>query len=108
MPLEMHARRPHQQRNPHRFLVHMSFVDQAMLPKAKTVVTHINYHRVFRKSVFSQVIQHTANALVKGQQRFQVSPVKVLKNNGPMRSEEHTSELQSLMRISYTVFCLKK
>src|SRR3546814_9159160 len=26
----------------------------------------------------------------------------------PMRSEEHTSELQSLMRISYAVFCLKK
>src|SRR3546814_3647919 len=34
-------------------------------------------------------------------------------NKGPdlrdvMRSEEHTSELQSLMRISYAVFCLKK
>src|SRR3546814_4404348 len=27
---------------------------------------------------------------------------------GGMRSEEHTSELQSLMRISYAVFCLKK
>src|SRR3546814_1843415 len=27
---------------------------------------------------------------------------------GKMRSEEHTSELQSLMRISYAVFCLKK
>src|SRR3546814_7108850 len=27
---------------------------------------------------------------------------------GPMRLEEHTSELQSLMRISYAVFCLKK
>src|SRR3546814_9671342 len=26
----------------------------------------------------------------------------------PRRSEEHTSELQSLMRISYDVFCLKK
>src|SRR3546814_2862325 len=26
----------------------------------------------------------------------------------PCRSEEHTSELQSLMRISYAVFCLKK
>src|SRR3546814_1782524 len=26
---------------------------------------------------------------------------------GVMRSEEHTSELQSLMRISYAVFCLK-
>src|SRR3546814_4779920 len=28
--------------------------------------------------------------------------------NGVTRSEEHTSELQSLMRISYAVFCLKK
>src|SRR3546814_3459074 len=26
----------------------------------------------------------------------------------PLRSEEHTSELQSLMRTSYAVFCLKK
>src|SRR3546814_1177300 len=30
------------------------------------------------------------------------------KDGGPIRSEEHTSELQSLMRISYAVFCLKK
>src|SRR3546814_6366840 len=29
-------------------------------------------------------------------------------NARPDRSEEHTSELQSLMRISYAVFCLKK
>src|SRR3546814_8571167 len=28
--------------------------------------------------------------------------------SGIVRSEEHTSELQSLMRISYAVFCLKK
>src|SRR3546814_1641479 len=28
--------------------------------------------------------------------------------HSPARSEEHTSELQSLMRISYAVFCLKK
>src|SRR3546814_5974074 len=28
--------------------------------------------------------------------------------SGVTRSEEHTSELQSLMRISYAVFCLKK
>src|SRR3546814_6476868 len=34
----------------------------------------------------------------------------VKKTNGRagIRSEEHTSELQSLMRISYAVFCLKK
>src|SRR3546814_5952980 len=31
-----------------------------------------------------------------------------VQRNGDLRSEEHTSELQSLMRISYAVFCLKK
>src|SRR3546814_2829288 len=31
-----------------------------------------------------------------------------VQETGPQRSEEHTSELQSLMRISYAVFCLKK
>src|SRR3546814_1317827 len=32
----------------------------------------------------------------------------VVASQGGLRSEEHTSELQSLMRISYAVFCLKK
>src|SRR3546814_10916754 len=32
----------------------------------------------------------------------------MLPRQNPGRSEEHTSELQSLMRISYAVFCLKK
>src|SRR3546814_3711061 len=35
-------------------------------------------------------------------------PVHVRVPVGDPRSEEHTSELQSLMRISYAVFCLKK
>src|SRR3546814_19052003 len=34
--------------------------------------------------------------------------LKLLEKNVIERSEEHTSELQSLMRISYAVFCLKK
>src|SRR3546814_9474982 len=34
--------------------------------------------------------------------------MKVRGINPAQRSEEHTSELQSLMRISYAVFCLKK
>src|SRR3546814_6727733 len=34
--------------------------------------------------------------------------VAVEQLDGVMRSEEHTSELQSLMRSSYAVFCLKK
>src|SRR3546814_6389111 len=33
---------------------------------------------------------------------------KVKRTDATIRSEEHTSELQSLMRISYAVFCLKK
>src|SRR3546814_1042838 len=33
---------------------------------------------------------------------------RMLASRRRMRSEEHTSELQSLMRISYAVFCLKK
>src|SRR3546814_3705517 len=36
-----------------------------------------------------------------------LNPTGSFKDRG-MRSEEHTSELQSLMRISYAVFCLKK
>src|SRR3546814_3412518 len=39
--------------------------------------------------------RHAERALAKAQRRHE-------------RSEEHTSELQSLMRISYAVFCLKK
>src|SRR3546814_5228140 len=35
-------------------------------------------------------------------------PARAHINRLPARSEEHTSELQSLMRISYAVFCLKK
>src|SRR3546814_5329331 len=48
------------------------------------------------------VPQHPARRL-DVQVEFQVPPVLA-----PVRSEEHTSELQSLMRISYAVFCLKK
>src|SRR3546814_4513465 len=46
-------------------------------------------------------VDHTVVSV--GPYIFQSSP-----HNGNRRSEEHTSELQSLMRISYAVFCLKK
>src|SRR3546814_14343629 len=49
------------------------------------------------------------------QPRALVGPLRAHRGAGsvadhphPYRSEEHTSELQSLMRISYAVFCLKK
>src|SRR3546814_1895761 len=41
--------------------------------------------------------------------RFNPGIISVLVDStAGLRSEEHTSELQSLMRISYAVFCLKK
>src|SRR3546814_8676356 len=52
-----------------------------------------------------------ASAIVNGTSRMRASVCasSVLPQPvGPTRSEEHTSELQSLMRISYAVFCLKK
>src|SRR3546814_7534132 len=52
-------------------------------------------------------IMNCANVCPKG-----LNPAKAIaeikKMEAERRSEEHTSELQSLMRISYAVFCLKK
>src|SRR3546814_15578358 len=39
---------------------------------------------------------------------FWIDPHEVTNRQFAARSEEHTSELQSLMRLSYAVFCLKK
>src|SRR3546814_9156224 len=47
--------------------------------------------------------------IVHQQQRFDAEVLRIDSAiEQRMRSEEHTSELQSLMRISYAVFCLKK
>src|SRR3546814_2567668 len=43
-----------------------------------------------------------------GLARFSCADKAPCNDAGRLRSEEHTSELQSLMRISYAVFCLKK
>src|SRR3546814_7647180 len=45
---------------------------------------------------------------VPGRAIFQVKNIDIRRPPAAVRSEEHTSELQSLMRTSYAVFCLKK
>src|SRR3546814_6302713 len=45
-------------------------------------------------------------AIAMGAYDFYQKPIDI--DELGLRSEEHTSELQSLMRISYAVFCLKK
>src|SRR3546814_9882159 len=52
------------------------------------------------------MLRQLGNTLQMGQSCRSLKAQPVL--DGTVRSEEHTSELQSLMRISYAVFCLKK
>src|SRR3546814_5009018 len=78
----------------------------SFLPKLSGVATdHLSipgrYHHIERMAA-NLADMHAAITLanIDVHQRMIVSELK--------RSEEHTSELQSLMRISYAVFCLKK
>src|SRR3546814_7540254 len=54
-------------------------------------------------NVVELVVGHRVPAFLAGRGRGHADD-----RDRPARSEEHTSELQSLMRISYAVFCLKK
>src|SRR3546814_5313647 len=56
------------------------------------------------------VVRAGAGTVVRRADAFRTLPRAFSANRRPLgqRSEEHTSELQSLMRISYAVFCLKK
>src|SRR3546814_990759 len=49
-----------------------------------------------------------AGDIVEGLDQIAVASGQAAKAATAIRSEEHTSELRSLMRISYAVFCLKK
>src|SRR3546814_8669118 len=52
--------------------------------------------------------QEVLKSLTPGQALIKIVRDELTLVMGAARSEEHTSELQSLMRISYAVFCLKK
>src|SRR3546814_1955204 len=71
-------------------------------------------HRRTVRAGLARLIVEADNCILIGDikaissQRQPVGSVEVLREDSSTRSEEHTSELQSLMRISYAVFCLKK
>src|SRR3546814_10844858 len=65
------------------------------------------------RPIFIECLQRIAGFHVTGNDDMPELPVRPAqrrrrKRKSDERSEEHTSELQSLMRISYAVFCLKK
>src|SRR3546814_7827582 len=55
-----------------------------------------------------QIGQHRRDDARLPHQRLGLEALHIGDGEVVLRSEEHTSELQSLMRISYAVFCLKK
>src|SRR3546814_6898924 len=77
-------------------------------PRSTRTDTLFPYTTLFRSSVFSGTA-HSLRSLCRSIGTGEASTINALAPfaNQP-RSEEHTSELQSLMRTSYAVFCLKK
>src|SRR3546814_1251780 len=55
-----------------------------------------------------EIGEHAAFGVLVRKDVVEVDALVIIEQRGIGRSEEHTSELQSLMRISYAVFCLKK
>src|SRR3546814_2403650 len=85
-------------------------------PRSTRTDTLFPYTTLFRSRQLLVTSEDSINpdtASTKAQRMLQRDGVEVLMGeissaSALARSEEHTSELQSLMRISYAVFCLKK
>src|SRR3546814_985293 len=69
------------------------------MAQAKQVIAEQNLTPVWLKDKGQNYVEYN-----KADKRYRIW----LEDQASVRSEEHTSELQSLMRISYAVFCLKK
>src|SRR3546814_9428568 len=86
-------------------------------PRSKRTDTLFPYTTLFRSFHRRREVRgprhpaHGSAAFHRGAFADFGEPARDMRKAGeidPLRSEEHTSELQSLMRISYAVFCLKK
>src|SRR3546814_1630631 len=63
---------------------------------------------LFFSATMPASIGQLASGFLREPVRVEVTPAATTVERIDQRSEEHTSELQSLMRISYAVICLKK
>src|SRR3546814_1173653 len=71
------------------------------------LLTFVSYHiaNALQRKQAASSLKHAYSGL---ERRVTERTRALALANRDLRSEEHTSELQSLMRISYAVFCLKK
>src|SRR3546814_6089880 len=80
-------------------------------PRSTRTDTLFPYTTLFRSQAFGKHGHGNPRPGHSPMGTWRSAPLRVSRRNGALRhvrSEEHTSELQSLMRISYAVFCLKK
>src|SRR3546814_1273510 len=70
----------------------------------RVCATQYDQRRIANFDEFAEQIEYFASTAASYDSHLLLFPEYV----SAQRSEEHTSELQSLMRISYAVFCLKK
>src|SRR3546814_10824401 len=75
---------------------------------ASVAASPINHERQRGDRAREQIDASPRRSEPKHASRSDRATVLIFGQSDHIRSEEHTSELQSLMRISYAVFCLKK
>src|SRR3546814_1766711 len=86
---------------------HKSFIEALREIRRASSMTQVELSGLLEKD------QSYISNIERGQRRLDVIEFIAIaaaldRDAVELRSEEHTSELQSLMRISYAVFCLKK
>src|SRR3546814_13569888 len=81
------------------------FLMNRLPPRSTRTVTLFPCSTLFRSR---QRVRDLRHRFLADERRHVGVAARGGKRRSEVRSEEHTSELQSLMRISYAVFCLKK
>src|SRR3546814_4025221 len=78
-------------------------------PRSTRTDTLFPYTTLFRSRDFALLKLHNnLRSINTNPSQYAKATHQIAAMTSLLRSEEHTSELQSLMRISYAVFCLKK